>query len=295
MSFPLNPAAARSGAPHRRPAAGAGRRGQRQDARHHRQDRAPDRAGRRPARIVAITFTNKAAREMRERAQALLKAQGKARRGREGRRSRRSTRWASRSCAAKRRRWDLKPGFSIFDPADLESDRRRARRDGRSRPRARRRSGRSARGRTRWSRRPTALTAAQDDDERRRGARLRALRRGAGRLPGGRLRRPDRARRSRCSSATPTRARAGRRAARTCWSTNTRTPTRRSTGCCARWSATRTPFTAVGDDDQAIYGWRGATLDNLAQLPRDYPGPQGRQARAELPLDGAHPALAPTR
>ena len=33
----------------------------------------------------------------------------------------------------------------------------------------------------------------------------------------------------------------------------------------------RTPFTAVGDDDQAIYGWRGATLDNLAALPRDYP------------------------
>jgi ATP-dependent DNA helicase Rep len=33
----------------------------------------------------------------------------------------------------------------------------------------------------------------------------------------------------------------------------------------------RAAFTAVGDDDQAIYGWRGASIDNLAQLPRDYP------------------------
>jgi ATP-dependent DNA helicase Rep len=30
-------------------------------------------------------------------------------------------------------------------------------------------------------------------------------------------------------------------------------------------------FTAVGDDDQSIYGWRGATLDNLKRLPADYP------------------------
>jgi superfamily I DNA/RNA helicase len=27
----------------------------------------------------------------------------------------------------------------------------------------------------------------------------------------------------------------------------------------------------VGDDDWAICGWRGATVDNLAFLPRDYP------------------------
>lgn len=33
----------------------------------------------------------------------------------------------------------------------------------------------------------------------------------------------------------------------------------------------RAMFTAVGDDDQAIYGWRGATMQNLARLGEDYP------------------------
>ena len=33
----------------------------------------------------------------------------------------------------------------------------------------------------------------------------------------------------------------------------------------------RAMFTAVGDDDQSIYGWRGATIDNLKRLPDDYP------------------------
>ena len=36
-------------------------------------------------------------------------------------------------------------------------------------------------------------------------------------------------------------------------------------------AGTRAALTAVGDDDQAIYAWRGATLDNLANLQRDYP------------------------
>mgnify|MGYP001112072585 CR=1 FL=1 len=32
----------------------------------------------------------------------------------------------------------------------------------------------------------------------------------------------------------------------------------------------RAMFTAVGDDDQAIYAWRGATVENLAKLTTDY-------------------------
>ena len=35
--------------------------------------------------------------------------------------------------------------------------------------------------------------------------------------------------------------------------------------------AKQATFTAVGDDDQSIYGWRGATLDNLKKLPLDFP------------------------
>jgi ATP-dependent DNA helicase Rep len=33
----------------------------------------------------------------------------------------------------------------------------------------------------------------------------------------------------------------------------------------------RAMFTAVGDDDQSIYGWRGATIDNLRRLPLEFP------------------------
>lgn len=34
---------------------------------------------------------------------------------------------------------------------------------------------------------------------------------------------------------------------------------------------TRAMFTAVGDDDQAIYAWRGATVENLQRLTQDFP------------------------
>ena len=77
---------------------------------------------------------------------------------------------------------------------------------------------------------------------------------------------------------------AGANASATCWSTNARTPTTRSTACSRRSPARRGDFTCVGDDDQSIYAWRGANPDNLLQLAQRLPAAEDRQARTELPL-----------
>ncbi len=222
-----------------------------------------------PARIVAITFTNKAAREMRERAQLLLKKDGKAGEAAKvviatfhalGLKILRSEAKAA----------GLKLGFSIFDPADLESVVAEL-------------VGTSDRGRARsaqwkisaWKNAlvppSVALKEAQNDDE---AIAARAYGNYASALAAYQAVDFDdlivrvvvllegdadvRARwQARCAhvlvdeyqDTNPAQYRLLRALV-----------------------GTDTPFTAVGDDDQAIYGWRGATVDNLSFLPRDYPG-----------------------
>jgi ATP-dependent DNA helicase Rep len=222
-----------------------------------------------PEKIVAITFTNKAAREMRERAQAAL-ARSDA--GSAAAKMAISTfhAYGLAIVRAEARALGLKPGVSIFDPTDAE-------------PIVAELAGTADRARARaiqwrigqWKNALTppdaALREASDDDA------LVAARAYAGyrdalvayqavdfddliALPVALFERDSAARarwQARCAhvlideyqDTNPAQYRLFRHLV-----------------------GDATPFTAVGDDDQAIYGWRGATLDNLAALPRDFPG-----------------------
>jgi ATP-dependent DNA helicase Rep len=221
-----------------------------------------------PAKIVAITFTNKAAREMRERAQALLRKSGRAEAA-DKVTIQTFHALGLRIVRTEAKRLGLKPSFSILDPADLESivaeligtaDRGRARKA----------QWKISQWKNTLAAPADALAGARGDDEI---AAARAYANYADAL--------------RAYQAVDFDDLIGLPVALF----------ERDAEARARWQARcahvlideyqdtnpvqyrllralvgdATPFTAVGDDDQAIYGWRGATLDNLAALPRDYP------------------------
>ncbi len=221
-----------------------------------------------PARILAITFTNKAAREMRTRAQALLKGQGNAD-------AAQAVVIATfhalglRILRAEAKAMGMKPGFSIFDPQDLEpmiaellatADRARARaaqwkisqwKNALVTPQAALKAVGTeeeqvaARAYLRYADALAAYQAVDFDDLI--VAPVRLFERDA--AAAGRWAHAfDHVLVDEYQDTNPAQYRLFRALA----------------GAHER-------FTTVGDDDQAIYGWRGATLDNLAQLPKDYP------------------------
>ncbi len=222
-----------------------------------------------PAKIVAVTFTNKAAREMRERVDKALATRG---RGGDASGVRIQTFHALGLAIvrAEAKVLGLRAGFSVLDPQDLEgivgelvasADRSRIRK--------------AQWAISRWKNAlvapAAALREAKDDDEKA------------------------------AAKAYANYAEALRAWQAVDFDDLIRLPVElleRDAAVRARWQARcehllvdevqdtnpaqyrlfralvgeRARFTAVGDDDQAIYGWRGATIENLAQLERDYPG-----------------------
>jgi ATP-dependent DNA helicase Rep len=225
-------------------------------------------SGHDPKRIAAITFTNRAAREMRERAAQLLAKQGQSALANDvaictfhalG----------VRIIRAHASALGLKPGFSILDPSDIEpivaeligtTDRSRAR---------------AAQWRiSGWKNAlvspKAAAKAAQNDDEK------------AAALAYGRyddalrayqavdfddlIALPNALLGADGDAGAKWRERCGHLLVDEYQDTN---PAQYR--LIRHLVGERASFTVVGDDDQAIYGWRGASIDNLAQLPKDFP------------------------
>ena len=225
----------------------------------------------RPWELLAVTFTNKAAREMRERITAII---GPAAEG---------LRWLGtfHSIAAQilRRHAELvglKSSYTIIDTDDQErliKQLLEAENIDAKRWTPRHLAGLIDHWKNRgWT--PDKLPPAE-------GAHF-ANNRGAalyGALPGAPAH-PERLRFRRPAAAQPDHL---HRATRTCWPstttgsatswwTSTRTPTSPSTCGCGCWPRSGQNVCCVGDDDQSIYGWRGAEVDNILRFERDFPG-----------------------
>ena len=129
---------------------------------------------------------------------------------------------------------------------------------------------------------------------------LRHPRPDAGRGRDARLRRPRPARVPRPARA-PARARAaGRSATGTCSSTSSRTRTSPRACCCGCSPPTTATSRVAGDDDQAIYRFRGAATKNLRDFEAECParrssGSSSRFRCAPAILDAARAVVAPER
>ena len=222
---------------------------------------------RRPA-ILAITFTNKAAREMAERVEGLL-GDGIAR-----------GMWilTFHSCAPRllrreHQRLDLPSSFTIYDEGDTErliADRAATSRSIRSASRPSRSPRRSARAKDHVLDADTFASGVRhfyDEIIAKVYRGYEERKHAAGALDFDDLIVETRAPVPRLSR----RARTIRSGSATCWSTSTRTRTAPSTSWSTCWRRSYRNVCVVGDADQGVYSWRGATIQNLLDFEPDYP------------------------